>query len=409
MATVHLSLDQRRPLKSGLYPIRLSVHHHGTFRLATGYSATPETWSAAGLTRAAPNSKARNAALHRMLHDAESTLIRLEEEGRLRSMSDAALKDAVERAIGHEPPERSFIACLEEYIGRLTNQGTRTVYTTTRNKLLAYDPHCTFSSMDRRWLEAFDTHMAATMKMNARAIHLRNIRAVFNYALDMEYTTLYPFRRYRIRQEATRKRSLTVDELRMLRDYPCEPYQVQYRDMFLLMFFLIGINAADLFRARPDQLRHGRLEYRRAKTGRLYSVKVLPEAMAIIDRYRGRDYLLNVCDTYADYRDYLHRMNNALKQIGSVERVGRGGKKVRQPLFPDLSSYWARHSWATMAANLGIPTDVISEALGHQHGSPVTAIYVKYDGASVDKANEEIGLFFLGTREAPTKIQPATV
>lgn len=67
--------------------------------------------------------------------------------------------------------------------------------------------------------------MATTMKVNAYAIHLRNIRAVFNYCINEEYTTLYPFRKFKIKKEATRKRCLSVEQLRILRDYKCEEYQ----------------------------------------------------------------------------------------------------------------------------------------------------------------------------------------
>lgn len=136
------------------------------------------------------------------------------------------------------------------------------------------------------------------MKVNAYAIHLRNIRAVFNWAIDEEYTSNYPFRKFKIQSEVTRKRSLTVEQLRTLRDYPCEDYQVRYRDMFMLMFYLIGINAADLFLAKPDQVVNGRLEYKRAKTGRLYSVLIQPEAQEIINKYRGKKYLINIMDEY---------------------------------------------------------------------------------------------------------------
>ena len=228
------------------------------------------------------------------------------------------------------------------------------------------------------------------MKTNAYAIHLRNIRSVFNYAIDNEYTTLYPFRKFKIKKEETRKRSLSVEQLQILKDYPCEEYQVRYRDIFMLMFYLIGINAADLFLAKPDSIENGRLEYKRAKTGKLYSIKIEPEAMEIINRYRGNSYLLNIMDEYKDYRNFLHRMGIALKEIGNMERVGRGGKKVREPLFKDLSSYWSRHTWATIAASIDIPKETISEALGHSIGSEVTSIYIKFDHKKVDEANRRV-------------------
>ena len=161
--------------------------------------------------------------------------------------------------------------------------------------------------------------------------------------------------------------------------------------MFMLMFYLIGINAADLFLAKKSDLVNGRLEYKRAKTGKLYSVLVLPEAMDIIEKYKGAgDYLLNVMDEYKNYKDFLHRMGNALKEIGPMERRGRGGKKVRTPLFPDISSYWSRHTWATLAAFLDIPKEVISAGLGHEIGSSVTSIYIDFNLRKVDDANRKV-------------------
>lgn len=101
--------------------------------------------------------------------------------------------------------------------------------------------------MDRKWLSNFESWMAESgMKVNAYSIHLRNIRAVFNYAIDEEITTLYPFRKYKIKKEETRKRALSVEQLRLLRDYPCEEFEKKYRDIFMLIVYLVGINIGDL-------------------------------------------------------------------------------------------------------------------------------------------------------------------
>ena len=183
------------------------------------------------------------------------------------------------------------------------------------------------------------------MKINAYAIHIRNIRAVFNYAIDEEITTLYPFRKFKIKKEETRKRSLTIEQIRVLKAYPCEEFEERYRDLFMLSFYLIGINIGDMLLLKEENIVNGRIEYHRRKTGKLYSVKIEPEAQGIIDRYKGRQYLLNVLDEYSNYKDFISRINKALKNIGPFERKGLGGKKVRQPLFPDLSTYWARHKW----------------------------------------------------------------
>lgn len=101
-------------------------------------------------------------------------------------------------------------------------------------------------------------------------------------------------------------------------------------------------------------------------------------------------------DEYKDYMNFSHRMGIALKEIGEMKRVGKGGKKVHIPVFPEISSYWSRHTWATFAAELDIPKETISEALGHSMGSKVTSIYINFDRKKVDEANRKVIDYLLG-------------
>lgn len=392
MATVKFYLDKRRQKKDGTYPIKLNVFHNKQIMIATQLSASEKEWNGNEYSVRAQNYKPRNIVARGIINKAETVIFTLEQQEKLKSTTDKALKKLIEDAISSKVEnQKTFLYYLDEFVSKKTNQGTKSIYTTTRNKIEEYDSHCTFESMDKSWLENFEAWMAKTMKVNAYAIHLRNIRSVFNYAIDEEYTTLYPFRRFSIKKEETRKRSLTAEQLRLLRDYPCEEYQIRYRDMFMLMFYLIGVNAADLFNAKHSALVNGRFEYKRAKTGKLYSIKVEPEAQAIIEKYKGKDYLLNIMDEYVNYKDFLHRMGIGLKQIGETERKGLGGKKSRNPLFPDLSSYWARHTWSTVAAELDVPKEVIAHALGHSWAnSTTTDIYIRFDMKKVDEANRKV-------------------
>ncbi len=392
MATVKFYLDKRRQKKDGTYPIKLNVFHNKQIMIATQLSASEKEWNGNEYSVRAQNYKPRNIVARGIINKAETVIFTLEQQEKLKSTTDKALKKLIEDAISSKVEnQKTFLYYLDEFVSKKTNQGTKSIYTTTRNKIEEYDSYCTFESMDKSWLENFEAWMAKTMKVNAYAIHLRNIRSVFNYAIDEEYTTLYPFRRFSIKKEETRKRSLTAEQLRLLRDYPCEEYQIRHRDMFMLMFYLIGVNAADLFNAKRSALVNGRFEYKRAKTGKLYSIKVEPEAQDIIEKYKGKDYLLNIMDEYGNYKDFLHRMGIGLKQIGETERKGLGGKKSRNPLFPDLSSYWARHTWATVAAELDVPKEVIAHALGHSWAnSTTTDIYIRFDMKKVDEANRKV-------------------
>lgn len=391
MATISFYLDTRRAKNDGSYPLKLNVRHKGQFMISTGYSVMKERWDGNGYTNKEPNYKTKNASLRKMLSDMENIIFRLELDGKIREMSDKALKAALEKCLPGYVPEKTkyFIDYVADFMNLKDNAGTRQNYQTTINKLIRFDRTCTFDTMDPDWLRSFERYMKDSgMKVNAYAIHFRNIRAVFNYAIDQEITTLYPFRKFKIKKEQTAKRCLTPEQVALLRDYDCEEYQRRYRDIFMLMIYLIGINAVDLFNLK--QIFNGRIEYNRAKTSKLYSIKVEPEAMEIIDRYKGKNWLLNVMDEYGNYKDFLHRMGIGLKQIGPVVRKGLGGKKERAPLFPEISSYWARHTWATVAAELDIPKETISAALGHEIGSEVTSIYIKFDQKKIDAANRKV-------------------
>lgn len=390
MIEVSLYFDTRRAKSNGKYPIRIYVKNKKGFYVSTVFDSDIENWDNGKFGKNEPNQKAKNALLMGMLNRVEKKMLEIEDDRIV--ISDEILKKLVSEIVSGKCEQiKTFSDFADEFISTKSNPRTIEVYKSTKSKVDRYSPKCTFDTIDRKWLYGFENWLSSGgMKINAIGIHLRNIRAVFNYCIDEGYTALYPFRKFKIKKEETRKRSLTAEQLLMLRDYRCEEYQERYRDMFMLMFYLIGINAADLFNAKLSDMVNGRLEYKRAKTGKLYSIKLEPEAMKIIERYKGKDYMLNIMDEYGNYKDFLHRMGIGLKQIGECKRVGLGGKKIITPLFPDVSSYWARHTWATIAASLDIPKETISEALGHEIGSLVTAIYINFDRNKVDDANRKV-------------------
>lgn len=96
-------------------------------------------------------------------------------------------------------------------------------------------------------------------------------------------------------------------------------------------------------------------------------------------------------------------INRALSKIGPA-KLGKDGKPiltvnkrvVMEPIEPRMTMYWARYSWATYAADLDIPKDTISEALGHTYGAPVTGVYIKYNRDKVDAANRKVIDYLLG-------------
>ena len=374
MAREKIYIDKRRAKEDGTYPLKVYVWYQGRALLvSTVYSAKPENFEDGRYTKKEPNHRAKNAALANIMSKVTNEMFVIETTGEIldRSVLKKRLDEIVNPDKHAKCKEKDFLECFDEFMELKTNAGTHKNYVRVKKKILQFDKRCTFASIDVKWLTLFNAWMEEDgLKLNTRSDVIKHIKAVFNYAIDCELTTLYPFRKYKLKYEETRKRSLSVDKIRYLMNYNCKDTVVKYRDMFVLMMYLIGINAVDLFNAKKDQVVDGRLEYKRSKTKKLYSIYLEPEAMEIIERYKGEKYLLNVMETRRNYHPFMVMMDTTLKEI-----------------IPGISTYYARHSWATIASFLDVPKDVISKALGHRLGSPTTSIYIDYDMSKVDKAN----------------------
>lgn len=393
MASAKLYLDTRLQRKDGTFPLKISIVHKSPFQIHLKIYLTEEQFGHDKVINH-PLKDVFNDIIQQRMLNVNLLLLKLKSNGELRHLSAKDLKKKIEE---YQSPKEECVNSqykfkdhIEKYISEKTNIRTKELYQCTLNKVSEFADinTLTFEGINYSWLKSFDNFLFNSCNTNSRAIHLRNIRSVFNNAIDEEKISLniYPFRRFKIKTEATIKRSLTIDELVLLRDYDCEEYLIKYRDLFMLIFYLIGINIIDLLHL--TEIRNNKIEYKRAKTGRLYTIEVFPEAKAIFDRYKGKNYLLDVLDTYSNYKDFSHRLNFNLKRIGPVE-IGKQNKKDIKPLFPTISTYYARHSWATIAASLDIPKETIAAALGHG-GNSVTDIYINFDQKKIDEANRKV-------------------
>ena len=397
MNNISFILDTRRALQDGTFPVKLSVGNGTRLYLSTGVSVPRENW-ADGRVEGLKDARRLNTILDNQRLRVRARLLLLKEEGKLGRSSASHLRKLLTAPDMDDVPEEDRRTTLWEIADRCisTKEGrTKLVYLHTLSKLRAFagDAPVYIEDIDRVWLHGFDASIGG--KVNSRAIHLRNLRAICNFALDEELTTHYPFRKFKIRTEETMKKALTVEQMRAIVTMPVEPWQEEYRDMFWLMFLLRGINAVDLFEATPDQLVDGRLEYRRSKVGTLLTVKLEPEALEIIERYKGTEHLVSPLDRYANYRDYLRRMDYGLKSLGRP--LGKRKKVLGGGMFPKLSSNWARHTWATLCAEIDIPDPTITLGMGHKTaGHKTTAIYIKRDMKKVDDANRRVIDYIFG-------------
>ena len=381
MNNVTFILDTRRPLQDGTFPVKLSVGNGTRLYLSTGVSVKAENF-VAGQVEGTKDAKRLNGILDTQRLRVKARLLLLKEDGKLGRCSATHLRKLLTAPDMDEVPEEdrrtSFWTIAERCIS--TKEGrTKLVYLHTLAKLRAFagDAPLYIEDIDRVWLHGFDASIGG--KVNSRAIHLRNLRAICNFALDEELTTHYPFRKFKIRTEETRKKALTLEQVRA---FMAVPGPNEYRDVFILMLYLRGINVSDLAELTEEDVVGGRIEYRRNKTGQLYSIKVEPEAQEILDRWKGERHLLRCFDRYKEPHDYNRRMREALKKMKRPD-----GTLIEK----DCSSNWSRHTWATMCAELDVPDPTISLGMGHRiAGHRTTAIYIKRDQRKVDEANRKV-------------------
>ena len=381
--TIHIYLDKRSAKRGDEAPLKIGINKQGSSAyINLGVKVLPTQWdSSKERIKNRPDKASLQSYIDTQKSTASNIVLELLKKGELTKLTATQIKNKVVEIM--EPTAataNSFYSRYLVYAESRTAKRTKDIYLVTAKRMVEYDAKIrtkAFEDITKDWLGGFDTFLQSTSpSVNGRSIHFRNIRAVFRDAMANEITMSYPFRVFKIKSEPTIKRSLTVDELHRLFSFHGNERQTMAVDMFKLSLFLIGINVADLCNLSEIE-KDGYLRYKRQKTQKLYCIKVEPEALTIIEKYRGRNHLLNILDRYANVHTFTATLGKVLQSIEG---------------FENLTSYWARHTWATIASELDIPVDVISHALGHSFstGAKVTQVYINFNQQKIDDANRKV-------------------
>ena len=382
MIKVSIKLDKRRRLNNGKFPLKFKIaRKDSAVYISTGYELKEEEWDGVNeKIKNLPDKKIINTKLTKKLLALNEKIEKLQEEGKLRAYTNKRLVQYLQNEESDDTSRQMlFRTQIKAFIEAKEKTATKVIYRTTENKLKEfYDyDNLRIDEIDIEWLNSFAGKLKKQgNKVNSVATRLRNIRAVLNYSRKKGLIKETVFSMYSIKEEDTPKRSLTVEELRKLYHAELPAAQAKHRDIFFLVFFLMGINLVDLFSL--EKIEDGRIKYRRAKTGTLYDIKIEPEAMSIFERYKGRKKILSVFDNIAAHNRYTALSDKMLQKIS--ENIG----------LPRISLYWARHTFATIAYELGVSIDVIADCLGHKGSHRVTSIYIKKDQKKIDEANRKV-------------------
>ena len=253
----------------------------------------------------------------------------------------------------------SFSVFMREVTNGLKRLGkirTSETYTSTLNSFMRFMegrdiPPC---DMDSDLMIAYEAWLkSGGVSMNTISFYMRNLRAVYNRAVEKELVIQrFPFRHVYTGVERTTKRAVPLRAIKQLMtlDLSLHPAKRFARDMLLLSFYTRGMSMIDMVFLKKKDLNNGILSYRRKKTGQQLFVKWEPCMQEIVDRYNipGSPYLLPIIarpgmDERKQYINASHRINRYLKAIGKEQfakllRTENGiiSPDIR-PIYNDLS------------------------------------------------------------------------
>ena len=385
MIKINVFVDGNHPKKDGSMSVKFRVTGNDgrRFFVDTGMTSMKK-FTGRSFDSREKNGGAKTSRLNRLYDAVEEFCIRNAD------MPTDELAERLREIVGGRSVSVKTLAdYVHDYAERSRTESSRQSVLLTEKKVRRFDSSARLG-VNASWLEDFDRWLEdGGCNVNGRGVHMRNLRAVMNWCIDNEWTENYPFRRFKIRKEETRKRSLTIDEVRRLRDWPLDGHQAMYRDLWMLSLYLCGANSVDLLLHAP--LDGNSYEGRRQKTGQRYDIIVTKEAAEIIERWKGKDYMLCPMDTNKSVKNFRRNWNEGLQNIGRDYRPHYGYRvKVEDAPFAGLTTYWARHTWATIAASLDIPKEVIARCLTHSWGQTVTDTYIDFDWKKVDDAVKKV-------------------
>ena len=370
--TVAVIIDTSHPKREGKYPVRIRVTYLRQRKYyPTGKDLTADQWDALPTTK--------NRELSAVRKDIENSynIIRSAVE-ELASNGDFSL-DALNARLKLAPSlsiNTMFAARLDELKSR-GRVGNMTVYYATLKGIERFaGTHVRLSSVTPNWLTRYADFLDNEgKKQTTIAIHLRTLRAIINEArhAGLIKESQYPFGRgrYEIQPGAGRKMALTVEQIGQIANYDDgSEATARYRDYWLFLYLCNGINVADFVKLRYRDIVNGEICFVRQKTERTTRVRkeiraiITDRMQKIIDRWgtvpRPDAFIFGILDGSEDPLRQMHKtqyltraINKRMTDVG--ERLGIG----------HISTYTARHSFATVLKRSGVNIAYISESLGH--------------------------------------------
>lgn len=403
MATFKPIVFSKQIKNDGTSNIKIRIYHNGDSQyLPTHYYIDPAFLSKSGkVMDGVPNSDIYNLELGEIIQNYRRISVELG-TGRLMRMSCIDLKEYIRNYSSPDFNTIDFVEFSEDVISKTKKEKTASWYRVAVDVLIWFYGkkninilEITTSRLNQliEQLQREGPQKKAPLQPGAISNYLRAIRSLFNKCklhynndeLDIIIIPHNPFAKVKIPQYRRKRKNITIEELKMIRDGIFDlKYKRISRDIFMMQFYLMGINISDLFLLEPPK--GNRLEYERSKTitenkeNFLLSIKIEPELQNIIDKYSSDGFLSDIKNRYANSNYFTSIVNKGLSKI--CDDLG----------MQKITTNWARHTWASLARNrAGISKPDIDFCLGHVNNDYKMAdIYIDIDYSIYDRANRKV-------------------
>lgn len=402
--SVRLMLNKGRRLNNGTYPLVFQVIHSRRKKLLyTGFRLKEEVFNEAeekivdgtDATLTATDITKMNRELRKMKNMIHTRIRQLE-----RTTEPFTVEDVLVQFTRANVRQQFYILrYIDTQIERkkkLKKEGTAAAYKSTRSSLAKFldGSDIRMLEIDLRFIRRYEDFLYNNgVAENTVSYYLRNLRTLYNQAVVDGYHPHgeYPFVKAQTRPAKTVKRALSREDLQALANLKLEdaPELKFARDLYLFSFYAQGMAFVDIVLLKKSDIYNGVLTYSRHKSKQFIRIAVTPQMQELMDKYETEGKYVfpiirdNSSSEYTQYRLALGRINRHLKRIAAMIDV-----KI------PLTTYTARHTWATLARDCGAPVSVISAGLGHT-SEEMTRIYLKeFDVSQLDKVNSIVTKLF---------------
>lgn len=403
MATIKVVLNKNWKHKSGTYPIVFQIIHKRKKKiLYTGCSVMEIDFNVEK-QKVLPSAKSylseREAKkINRVINEIRKELYHkidsYEAQGKEYTVNDFSNRSAKSDTV-------YFLEYMDEQISEKHAaglDGTADAYKSTRNSFFRFlkGKDVDVSEVTPKLIRLYaDFVIGSGGSDNTVAYYMRNLKTIYNRIVTDGFkpTCNFPFKTIKTTISKTPKRAIPRDVLIMIANLNFHSIKEKHlelaRDIFMFSFYCQGTAFVDIIRLKKSNISAGNITFSRQKSKQPIRIAIFPQIEELINKYKNdTEYVFPILDVddphplYTQYKLALQRINYALNIVG--KRVG---------LDYPLTTYVARHTWATLVKELGIPISVISEGLGHS-SEDMTRIYLKeFDNSVLDEVNKKVSNF----------------